>query len=151
MQPSFLRTLTVDAGLFLSSFSGLIGLATKLPLQLGHLLFNMFLAHVLQNVHSNVHITASLLDGGKSLLQHSQFGLSSNILFPFFSTCYAFTLRCGNFREPAYFIIIAVVVNIPRTATTITNTTIIALLSLLFELKNPSTFPRAVGIPFMAL
>lgn len=43
----------------------------------------MFSAHVLQNVHSKVQITASLLDGGRSLLQHSQFGLSSNISHSF--------------------------------------------------------------------
>jgi len=40
-------------------------------------------AQVTQNVHSNVQITASVLSGGKSLSQHSQFGLSFIIsLFP---------------------------------------------------------------------
>jgi len=56
-----------------------MGRSTKLPSQLGHLFFNIFSEHVLQKVHSNVQITASLDDGGRSLLQHSQFGFSSNI------------------------------------------------------------------------
>lgn len=61
-----------------------MGLSTKLPPQLGHLFFNMFLVHDLQNVHSNVQIYASLLEGGRSLLQHSQFGPNSNIFHSFF-------------------------------------------------------------------
>lgn len=35
----------------------------------------------MQNVHSNVQMTASLESGGKSLLQHSQLGLNSSIDF----------------------------------------------------------------------
>jgi len=51
-----------------------------LPLQFGHLKFKTDFAHDVQNVHSNVQITASLDSGGRSLLQHSQFGLSSNMM-----------------------------------------------------------------------
>ncbi|WIG50903.1 MAG: Enoyl-CoA hydratase [Afipia sp.] len=47
-----------------------------MPPQFGHAPPNTVSAQVLQNVHSNVQITASLLSGGRSLSQHSQFGLS---------------------------------------------------------------------------
>ena len=70
----------MDAGLFFNAAVGLMGLLTKLPPQLGHILFNTPSAQLLQKVHSNVQITASVDSGGKSLLQHSQFGLNSNIL-----------------------------------------------------------------------
>ncbi|MBX9822801.1 MAG: enoyl-CoA hydratase/isomerase family protein [Afipia birgiae] len=63
--------------------AGLIGRGTKFPPQFGHTLPNTVSAQVTQNVHSNVQITASVLSGGKSLSQHSQFGLSFIIsLFP---------------------------------------------------------------------
>jgi hypothetical protein len=40
-------------------------------------------AHAAQEVHSNEQISASGASGGKSLPQHSQFGLSSSISLPF--------------------------------------------------------------------
>lgn len=69
----------VEGGLFFSAVIGLIGLFTKFPPQLGHRLFNTPSAQVIQNVHSNEQITASTDSGGKSLSQHSQFGLNSNM------------------------------------------------------------------------
>lgn len=50
-----------------------------MPLQLGQTLFNLVSAQSLQKVHSKLQITASPDSGGRSLLQHSQFGRSSNI------------------------------------------------------------------------
>lgn len=55
-----------------------MGLVTKLPPQFGHTLFNTPSAQLLQKVHSKVQITASVDSGGRSLSQHSQFGLNSN-------------------------------------------------------------------------
>ena len=72
-------TRLVDAGLFFNAAIGLIGRLTKLPPQFGHFLFKTPLTQLVQKVHSNVQICASVDSGGKSLLQHSQFGLSSNI------------------------------------------------------------------------
>lgn len=69
----------VEAGLFLNAAVGLIGLFTKFPPQLGHRPFKRTSAQVIQNVHSNEQMTASVDSGGKSLSQHSQFGLNSNM------------------------------------------------------------------------
>jgi hypothetical protein len=55
------------------------GRATKSPAQLGQVRAKTPSVHCWQNVHSNVHIKASALSGGRSLSQHSQFGRSSNI------------------------------------------------------------------------
>lgn len=78
--PSF-NTRVVDAGLFLSADAGRIGLGTKFPEQLGQIWLSTLSAHSTQNVHSKVQITASVDSGGKSLSQHSQFGLSSSMVF----------------------------------------------------------------------
>ena len=78
MHPPSLRMRVVDAGLFLSAVTGRIGRGTKLPEQLGQIWLSTFSAHSTQNVHSNVQITASVDSGGRSLSQHSQFGLSSS-------------------------------------------------------------------------
>jgi hypothetical protein len=40
----------------------------------------MFSTQSQQNVHSNVQIIASVAEGGKSLLQHSQLGRNSSML-----------------------------------------------------------------------
>jgi hypothetical protein len=56
--------------------AGLIGRGTKFPPQFGQAPPNTVSAQVVQNVHSNVQITAAPLSGGRSLSQHSQFGLS---------------------------------------------------------------------------
>ena len=73
------NTRLVDAGLFFNAARGLIGRLTKLPPQLGHWLFKTPSTQLAQNVHSKVHIRASVDSGGKSLSQHSQLGLNSNI------------------------------------------------------------------------
>ena len=66
----------VEGGLFVNA---VIGLFTKFPPQLGQRFFKIHLAQVIQNVHSNEQIKASTDSGGKSLSQHSQFGLNSNM------------------------------------------------------------------------
>ncbi len=50
---------SVDAGYFSSIAAGLIGRATRFPLQFGHVPPNTLFAQSVQNVHSNVQITAS--------------------------------------------------------------------------------------------
>ena len=79
MHPPFFNILLEDAGWDFNSSTGRIGRCTKLPPQFGQIPFKISVAHVIQNVHSNEQITASVDSGGKSLLQHSQLGLSSNI------------------------------------------------------------------------
>jgi hypothetical protein len=75
----------IEAGLFtrlmpgLYSFLGRTGRGENPPPQLGQTLCNRFSTHSVQNVHSKLQIFASVGDGGKSLSQPSQFGLSSNI------------------------------------------------------------------------
>jgi len=78
-QPCSFSTRLVDGGLFFNAAIGLIGLVTKLPPQLGHLLFKTPSTQLVQKVHSKVQIRASVDSGGKSLSQHSQLGLNSNI------------------------------------------------------------------------
>jgi len=75
------NTLFVDAGYFSIIFSGLIGLSTKLPEQLGHTFLKMAMAHSLQYVHSKEQIIASIEIFGNSLSQCSQLGLMSNIWY----------------------------------------------------------------------
>jgi hypothetical protein len=70
----------VDAGLFASLLAGLRGRATSSPPQFGHIPLSLSSAQGTQNVHSNEQILASPA-GGKSVLQHSQLGLSSSIEF----------------------------------------------------------------------
>ena len=82
-QPLSFKIRLVDAGLFFKAVRGRIGRFTKLPEQFGQTLFNTDSAQLLQNVHSNVQITASVDSGGRSLSQHSQLGLNSNIFEPF--------------------------------------------------------------------
>jgi predicted dehydrogenase len=57
-----------------------MGLATKPPPQLGHVLLSLLSTHDLQNVHSKLQINASDESGGRSLSQHSQLGRSSSII-----------------------------------------------------------------------
>lgn len=78
MHPFSFSTRVVDAGWALSSITGRIGRGTKFPEQLGQMWLRTFSTHSIQNVHSNVQIKASVDSGGKSLSQHSQFGLSSS-------------------------------------------------------------------------
>jgi hypothetical protein len=79
LQPSGLNTRTVDGGLLASLDGGRIGRATKLPPQFGQRPLSRLSTQSRQNVHSNEQIIASVPDGGKSLLQHSQLGRSSSI------------------------------------------------------------------------
>jgi hypothetical protein len=76
--PSF-STRSVEAGYFASSAVGRRGRAVSSPPQFGHWPAKTVVAHVVQKVHSNEHICASALSGGRSALQHSQFGLSCSI------------------------------------------------------------------------
>ena len=77
-QPPTLTTRCLDGGYLESIAEGLIGRAEKLPPQFGHWFFKTSDAQDLQKVHSNVQITASADSGVRSLLQHSQLGLSSS-------------------------------------------------------------------------
>jgi hypothetical protein len=79
--PSCFKTRVVDAGYLANAAAGRRGRSTSSPLQFGHLPPNKPSEHVTQNVHSNVQILASVESGGRSRLQHSQFGLSSSIGF----------------------------------------------------------------------
>ena len=75
-----MNTRTFDAGFFTSFKGGRIGRKAKLPPQLGQRPPSLFSTQSRQNVHSNVQIMASVADGGRSLLQHSQFGRNSSLL-----------------------------------------------------------------------
>ena len=75
----------VDIGLFASFAAGRIGLLTNSPPQFGQILSSFSLAQFKQNVHSKLHILASVDSLGKSTLQHSQFGRTSSIFW--FPTC----------------------------------------------------------------
>src|ERR1700733_8598700 len=79
-QPSCLTTRTVDAGYFSSFSAGRIGRETSSPLQFGQRPPSVVSVQSRQKVHSKLQIMASAASGGRSLLQHSQFGLSSSIL-----------------------------------------------------------------------
>lgn len=78
-QPPCLTTRFVEAGAFRSMSGGRIGLATRFPPQLGQTPPKTSSAHVAQKVHSNVQMTASLLEGGRSRSQHSQLGRNSSM------------------------------------------------------------------------
>ena len=73
-QPLCLTTRTVDAGYFSSLSAARMGRATSSPPQFGQRLPSVFSAQSRQKVHSKLQIMASLPSGGRSLLQHSQFG-----------------------------------------------------------------------------
>jgi len=69
----------VEAGYFCNAPPARVGRLVNSPLQFGQVSFKSVSAQVLQNVHSNEQIIASWLSAFKSLSQHSQLGLSSNI------------------------------------------------------------------------
>jgi len=71
-----------DAGYFFIKSAGRTGRGTKLPPQLGQTPFSFSVTQFWQKVHSKEQIIASLDSGGKSLSQHSQFGLISSIFTP---------------------------------------------------------------------
>jgi hypothetical protein len=74
--PCGFSTRCVDAGFLASLSSGRRGRTTSSPPQLGHLPANLVSAQAAQKVHSKEQMRASALCGGKSMSQHSQFGLS---------------------------------------------------------------------------
>lgn len=74
-QPPAFTTRSDDDGNFFSQCAGRMGRGEKLPPQFGHTPPRISWAHSGQKVHSNEQMTASA-SGGRSLLQHSQFGRS---------------------------------------------------------------------------
>tara|TARA_R110001606_G_scaffold278949_2_gene427511 strand:+ start:151 stop:426 length:276 start_codon:yes stop_codon:yes gene_type:complete len=75
-------TRSLEGGLFTNLLAGRMGLGAKSPPQFGQrLLGNLVSTQSRQKVHSKLQIMASSADGGKSLSQHSQFGLNSSIHF----------------------------------------------------------------------
>jgi hypothetical protein len=69
----------VEAGLSLSFAAGRTGRGAKFPPQFGQTPPSRLFTQSRQNVHSNVHIIASVADGGRSLSQHSQLGRNSSM------------------------------------------------------------------------
>jgi hypothetical protein len=63
-----------------SHFLFLIGLGLNSSSQLGHVLYKMLLAQVLQKVHSKLQIIASVESKGSGCPQFSHIGLSSSIV-----------------------------------------------------------------------
>jgi hypothetical protein len=79
-QPLALSTRAVEAG-YCSSFSGgRMGRETSSPPQFGQRPPSAVSVQPRQKVHSKLQIMASVASGGRSLLQHSQLGRSSNIV-----------------------------------------------------------------------
>jgi len=76
---SFRRWRAVAAGYFTSIAAGRIGRATRLPWQFGQIPRKPFSAQSAQKVHSKLQMRASLLSGGRSRSQHSQFGFNVSI------------------------------------------------------------------------
>lgn len=71
----------VEAGYFFSLLAGRCGRDTKSPPQFGQAPWSKESTHDAQKVHSKVQILASSDSGGKSLLQHSQSGRNSSLMF----------------------------------------------------------------------
>jgi hypothetical protein len=89
----------VEGGYLTNRFAGLTGRGAKFPPQFGQTKSSFVSTQSRQNVHSKVQIIASSESTGNSLLQHSQFGLISNILIPPFSFDFSFMSplpRTGN-------------------------------------------------------
>jgi hypothetical protein len=76
---SGLKIRSRDGGFFASFSAGRRGRCTSSPPQLGHLPPSTPSLHKRQNVHSNEQMNASVDSGGRSRLQHSQFGRSCSI------------------------------------------------------------------------
>ena len=73
-QPCALMIRSVEAGYCWSFSAGRIGLLTSSPPQFGHMPCKIWVAQLRQKVHSKEQIMASAECGGRSVLQHSQFG-----------------------------------------------------------------------------
>src|SRR5882724_10417027 len=82
-QPCGFTFRSVDAGYFASWSAGRTGRRTSSPPQFGQRPFRTRSAQSLQNVHSNEHIMASRVSGGRSRSQHSQLGRSASIVLSF--------------------------------------------------------------------
>src|SRR5581483_7457782 len=82
LQPgSALSTRLRTGGFAASLWAGLIGRRTISPAQLGQRPpAKRVSTQAAQNVHSNEQIIASVDPGGRSLSQHSQFGLNSRVI-----------------------------------------------------------------------
>jgi hypothetical protein len=78
-QPSGLKIRSAEAGYLSSLFAGLLGRVSSSPPQFGQRPLSAVSAHKVQNVHSKEQIRASVESGGRSLLQHSQFGRNWSI------------------------------------------------------------------------
>jgi len=76
--PADFTTRLFEAGCRSSMSGGLMGLGTRLPPQLGQRPARTVSAQVVQKVHSKVQMRASIVSGGRSRSQHSQFGRSSS-------------------------------------------------------------------------
>jgi hypothetical protein len=79
LQPPGLKMRRVEGGFFVSFAAGRIGRGAKFPPQFGQAPPSLFSTQSRQKVHSNEHIIASVVEGGKSLSQHSQLGRNSSI------------------------------------------------------------------------
>ena len=75
-----LKTRSIEAGLFNNVASGLRGLTTNSPPQLGHTPPNVCCAQSVQKVHSNEKMRACVLPAGRSQLQQSQLGRSFSMV-----------------------------------------------------------------------
>ena len=75
-QPAGLKTRSVDAGNLPSFPAGRRGRATSSPAQFGQMPASTVSAQLVQKVHSNEQMRAAVESGGRSVLQHSQLGLS---------------------------------------------------------------------------
>jgi hypothetical protein len=80
LQPPCLRTRSDEAGYLASRCAGRIGRGLTLPPQFGHMPWRTVCAQAVQNVHSNVQMTASVESGGRFLSQHSQLGRSCSMV-----------------------------------------------------------------------
>jgi len=79
-QPFGLKMRRLEGGFFMSFSTGRIGRGAKFPPQFGQTPPSLLSTQSRQKVHSNVHIIASIAEGGKSLSQHSQLGRNSSIV-----------------------------------------------------------------------
>jgi hypothetical protein len=78
-QASGLKMRVADAGYLANFSSGRRGRASSSPPQFGQRPFSRVSAQAAQKVHSKEQMRASFASGGRSLLQHSQFGRSSSM------------------------------------------------------------------------
>jgi hypothetical protein len=78
-QPSGFQMRRLEGGLFASLAAGRMGRTTSSPPQFGQMPLSFSVTQAAQKVHSKLQMRASGLSGGRSRLQHSQLGRSSNM------------------------------------------------------------------------